>query len=123
MNTSPNKSLWIALLALSVIVAVLVALLLKPDSPGNESTLPPAPTRISPATPPIQSAALSNTICPVMPDMAARPDVHTDYEGRHIHFCCPECIPKFLEDPETYLANLPAPAGQEGTAASPEADS
>jgi YHS domain-containing protein len=33
-------------------------------------------------------------------------EVHTDYQGRRIYFCCPGCVSKFKEDPEKHLKKL-----------------
>ena len=30
------------------------------------------------------------------------------YDGVEVQFCCPDCVPKFEKDPETYLAKIRA---------------
>ncbi len=45
------------------------------------------------------------THCPVMGGEINK-DVYTDYNGMRIYFCCPGCEGTFLEDPETYLAEM-----------------
>jgi YHS domain-containing protein len=34
-------------------------------------------------------------------------EVHVDYKGVRIYFCCPPCIKKFEADPEKYVSALP----------------
>ena len=38
--------------------------------------------------------------------------VMIDYQRQQIGFCCQSCVKKFLKDPDTYLAKLPAPPKQ-----------
>ncbi len=48
----------------------------------------------------------SNEYCPVTPTDLAEPDIHTEYKGETIYFCCKSCLRDFNKDPEAYLANL-----------------
>ncbi|NOZ21081.1 MAG: YHS domain-containing protein, partial [Planctomycetes bacterium] len=45
------------------------------------------------------------TICPVMGGKIDK-NVHTDFQGQRIYFCCPGCVAKFKADPDKYLKNL-----------------
>lgn len=56
----------------------------------------------------VASAAPPNTTCPVMVGRAVNPDIHVDYQGRRIFFCCNHCPQTFMANPEQYLSNLPA---------------
>ncbi|MDQ8188086.1 YHS domain-containing protein [Pelagicoccus sp. SDUM812002] len=47
-----------------------------------------------------------NEYCPVTPTDLAEPDIHTEYKGETIYFCCKSCLRDFNKDPEAYLANL-----------------
>ena len=31
----------------------------------------------------------------------------TEYKGKTVYFCCPDCKPEFEKDPEKYIAKLP----------------
>ncbi len=55
----------------------------------------------------LEHAQTTNAICPVMPDMKADPDIFTDYEGKRVYFCCPNCRAAFRRNPEKYLPLLP----------------
>ena len=46
-------------------------------------------------------------ICPVMGNPVV-PDVYTDFHGVRVYFCCPPCIKRFLDEPNKYIAKLPA---------------
>ncbi len=50
---------------------------------------------------------ITNTYCPVMPDMQTNPDIFTDYKGKRVYFCCNNCKAAFGREPEKYLAQLP----------------
>ena len=47
----------------------------------------------------------AQTHCPVMGGSINK-DVHTDYNGMRIYFCCPGCEGTFLEKPEAYLQKM-----------------
>jgi YHS domain-containing protein len=76
------------------------ARLAKYEKPAPSPAAPPASAGPTPAPALID---LGNARCPVMPAMAAKPAVFTDYHGMRIHFCCPMCPPKFNADPQAYL--------------------
>lgn len=65
--------------------------------------------------------ALPNKMCPVMPEALAEEAYSLVYEGRRIHFCCPQCWEEFKANPAPYLGNLdnvgPKEASVEGGAA------
>ncbi len=50
---------------------------------------------------------ITNTYCPVMPDMQTNPEIFTDYKGKRVYFCCNNCKAVFGRDPEKYLDRLP----------------
>lgn len=51
--------------------------------------------------------AATNELCPVTPEEWAEPNISATYQGKEVFFCCKRCRKQFLEDPATYLANLP----------------
>lgn len=53
----------------------------------------------------------ANTVCPVMGD-AVDPEIHTEYKGRKVYFCCDDCIGKFQDSPEKYFAKAYPDAGK-----------
>ncbi|MGB2754322.1 MAG: YHS domain-containing protein [Phycisphaerae bacterium] len=57
---------------------------------------------------PAPSAAreeIAQKICPVMGE-PINPNIHADYEGRRIYFCCTSCLKAFEKDPEKYIAKV-----------------
>jgi len=54
-----------------------------------------------------EPAAVSNQLCPVMPDERVDPAIFVTYRGQRVQFCCKRCRKKFLENPSAYLKNLP----------------
>ncbi|MHC4859562.1 MAG: YHS domain-containing protein, partial [Planctomycetota bacterium] len=49
---------------------------------------------------------LTNRTCPVMKGEEVDPDLHLDYKGRRVYFCCEDCVERFRNDPERYVVNL-----------------
>jgi YHS domain-containing protein len=47
----------------------------------------------------------SQTLCPIMRG-AINKNVHADYEGKRVYFCCSGCIATFKKDPAKYVAKL-----------------
>jgi len=43
--------------------------------------------------------------CPVMGGKINK-DLHADYKGKRVYFCCPACFEKFDKDPEKYIKKL-----------------
>jgi len=52
------------------------------------------------------AATLEQTICPVMENPINK-QYFTEYKGKKVYFCCPDCKAKFEAEPEKYLAKLP----------------
>ena len=50
---------------------------------------------------------ITNTYCPVMPDMQTSPEIFTDYKGKRVYFCCVNCRAAFGRNPEQYIGRLP----------------
>ncbi len=50
---------------------------------------------------------ITNTYCPVMPDMQTNPEIFTDHKGKRVYFCCNNCKAAFGREPEKYLDRLP----------------
>ena len=59
------------------------------------------PAREAPA------GAIAQKNCPLTGGRI-NPDIHFDYNGRRIYFCCPGCIENFKKDPVKYLAKVDA---------------
>jgi YHS domain-containing protein len=51
-------------------------------------------------------APAEQTTCPVMGG-AIDKNLFTEYKGKKVYFCCPECKAKFEAEPEKYIAKLP----------------
>ncbi len=51
---------------------------------------------------------VTNPMCPVLTDEAVDPEIHTEYQGHRVYFCCQKCRRLFERNPETYVANLAA---------------
>jgi YHS domain-containing protein len=43
--------------------------------------------------------------CPVMGN-PVDPGVFTDHDGRRVYFCCPPCVERFMQDPETFIQKI-----------------
>ncbi len=54
-----------------------------------------------------EQVQITNTYCPVMPDMQTNPEIFTDYKGKRVYFCCNNCKAAFGREPEKYLDRLP----------------
>ena len=50
--------------------------------------------------------ATEQTICPVMGAPIDK-KYYTEYNGKKVYFCCPDCKAKFAKEPEKYLSKLP----------------
>ncbi len=54
----------------------------------------------------VETAAIWNTLCPIMQE-DVDPSVQTVlYKGKVIGFCCEMCVKKFKSDPEKYYIKL-----------------
>lgn len=74
-----------------------------------------APTTAPAASPEVDTSVV-NATCPVMGG-PINPDIHVDYQGKRVYFCCATCPGVFQRNPERYLSQLPqfnpeAAAGQ-----------
>ena len=45
------------------------------------------------------------TVCPVLGNEIDK-DVHVDYKGKRIYFCCAACIEDFNKAPEKYMEQM-----------------
>lgn len=86
-----------------------------PTSPPPDKTMPdsaepvPSPGSAPGATsaPATQASATPiNKFCAVEHENEVDPKVTTIYNGKVIGFCCKDCVPKFKQDPEKYMASL-----------------
>jgi YHS domain-containing protein len=53
------------------------------------------------------ASTTEQTTCPVMEGNKINKAIFTEYKGKKVYFCCPECKPKFEAEPEKYIAKLP----------------
>lgn len=51
----------------------------------------------------ISLGASRNTMCPVLPDEEADPEIYVTVHGRPVQVCCPKCRRKVEADPERYF--------------------
>jgi len=62
------------------------------------------------------------TNCPITGDPISKKH-YVDYNDRRVYFCCHECPPKFLKEPETYIKQMQAEGVElERTPAAEEAE-
>ena len=100
-SSNPNAYTVALLRDLATQLAEAKARLAKYETPATAAA-PPAPA--TPAAPALVD--LGNAMCPVMPEMAAKPTVFVDYHGMRVHFCCRMCPAKFNANPEGYLNSM-----------------
>jgi YHS domain-containing protein len=50
-------------------------------------------------------AAAPQTICPVLGNKINK-DIHADYKGERVYFCCSGCVGTFQKTPEKYLKKM-----------------
>ena len=55
-----------------------------------------------------EETASEQTLCPVMEGRTIDKRFFADYKGTRVYFCCEFCIETFRNDPEKYMARLPA---------------
>ena len=48
---------------------------------------------------------IAQKVCPVTGDKID-PNIHVDYNGRRVYFCCQMCVATFEKDPAKYLAKV-----------------
>ena len=97
MNAN-KKTLTMMTLLATVVLAGLVALL------GCEESEPAEPAQTKTVAAALETV---QTTCPVMKGGAIDKKIFTEYKGKKVYFCCPECIDKFKAEPEKYIAQLP----------------
>lgn len=51
--------------------------------------------------------SIQQTLCPVMEGNPIDPNLHVDYQGERVYFCCNFCVEEFQKNPEKYLDKLP----------------
>jgi len=93
---SRRTQFGIALMLASLLVAGLIVL---NGCKKSEPTTPTEPNEVV-------SAAIEQTTCPIMGNPINK-DIFTEYKGKKVYFCCPECKEKFEAKPEEYIAKLP----------------
>jgi YHS domain-containing protein len=49
--------------------------------------------------------AQPQTVCPVLGNKINK-DIHADYKGERVYFCCSGCVGPFQKTPEKYLKNM-----------------
>ena len=49
--------------------------------------------------------AAEQTTCPVMGGTINK-ELHADYKGERVYFCCMACLSKFAKDPEKYINKM-----------------
>ncbi len=49
--------------------------------------------------------AKEQTTCPVMGGQVDK-NIHMDYNGKRVYFCCPKCVSTFKKDPEKYVKKM-----------------
>ena len=52
------------------------------------------------------TASAEQTNCPVMGGPINK-KFFTEYKGKKVYFCCPDCKPEFEKNPEKYIDKLP----------------
>jgi YHS domain-containing protein len=78
------------------------------NHPDHDSTAVASSQNSGVNTKPVETAKLAvQTTCPVMGG-AIDKNVHVDYKGKRVYFCCTMCPPTFNKDPETYIKKLEA---------------
>jgi len=87
-----------ALHAVAVMAVVLGAVGL--FAAGCKKAEPQAPAPSAAGQPEI-----AQKICPVLGN-PIDPNVHADYKGRRVYFCCTSCLKAFEADPEKYIAKV-----------------
>jgi len=73
---------------------------------GCKKKSQPTASSQAPAAANVASAAIMQTVCPVMGNPIDK-NIYTEYKGKKVYFCCKACVTKFEADPEKYLAKLP----------------
>jgi YHS domain-containing protein len=91
---------------LTVILTIICLLVIAGCQKKTEPVAPPAPTMPVTEANTVISAAVEQTICPVM-EGPVNKKIFTEYQGKKVYFCCPSCKADFEKNPEKYIAKLP----------------
>jgi YHS domain-containing protein len=102
MNSSKFKTMTLLVTGLAVICLLAVLGCQKKTEPA----VPPAPATPVTEANTVISAAVEQTICPVM-EGPVNKKIFTEYQGKKVYFCCPSCKADFEKNPEKYLPKLP----------------
>ncbi len=54
-----------------------------------------------------QAETPTHSHCPVQPEEEVVTKFKTEWHGKTIYFCCPDCVESFNANPESYAENLP----------------
>ena len=93
------------LLSLAMSCALAGVVVMAADKPAEKK--PEIPATKPTTKPSTQPAAPINKFCAVETENPVDPTVPTvTYKGKVIGFCCEDCAPKFLKDPEFYMKTL-----------------
>ena len=102
MNNSKFKTMTLLVTGLAVICLLAVLGCQKKTEPA----VPPAPaTPVTEANATV-SAAVEQTMCPVMGGPINK-DIFVEYQGKKVYFCCAQCKGEFEKESEKYLSKLP----------------
>lgn len=96
MNMAKKHLGSLVLLGCALVLTMVVVI-------GCKKKEPAAPAE----TKEVASAAVEQTMCPVMDGNKIDKNVFVMYEGKKVYFCCAGCKEKFEKDPEKYIAKLP----------------
>jgi len=97
-----HKNIFLLTAGLMIICLLVTAGCQKKTGP----VAPPAPTTPVTEANTVISAAVEQTICPVM-EGPVNKKIFTEYQGKKVYFCCPSCKADFEKNPEKYLPKLP----------------
>ena len=54
----------------------------------------------------VEDAVQNQRFCPVMEGMPIDRNIHVDYKGQRVYFCCAGCPATFQADPEKHMERL-----------------
>lgn len=94
------------------IIAIVVAAVFAMATLSQAAEKTAAP--VAKAAAPVAAKLVPQTTCPVTGNPINKA-VYTDYKGKMVYFCCPDCIAVFSKNPEKYLKVL-ADKGEEPAA-------
>jgi YHS domain-containing protein len=102
-----KKALILSISIVVLLIAASVIAAAREGHEGHENHGEPAAQKEA-APPKVFDAPQKEGVkatCPVTGDVLtiAKDTLHSEYKGKHVYFCCPDCKPKFDADPEKYL--------------------